>query len=89
LLRAAGFPAETRRVSPGVARLLASIAPLRRALTGSDPFVTADSLALFGQSAWFNIAAARRELGYAPRVGMAEGLARVSAHLARERMRNK
>jgi nucleoside-diphosphate-sugar epimerase len=88
LLRAAGFPAETRRVSPGVARLLASIAPLRRALTGSDPFVTADSLALFGQSAWFNIAAARRELGYAPRVGMAEGLARVSAHLARERMRN-
>jgi len=89
LLRAAGFPAETRRVSPGVARLLASLAPLRRTLTGSDPFVTADSLALFGQSAWFNIAAARRELGYAPRVGTAEGLARVSAHLARERMRNK
>ena len=89
LLRAAGFPAETRRVSAGVARVLASTAALRRTLTGSDPFVTADSLALFGQSAWFNIAAARRELGYAPRVGMAEGLARVSAHLARERMRNK
>jgi nucleoside-diphosphate-sugar epimerase len=89
LLRAAGFPAETRRVSAGVARLLASTAPLRHALMGSDPLVTADSLALFGQSAWFNIAAARRELGYAPRVGMAEGFARVSSHLARERMRNK
>jgi len=89
LLRAAGFPAETRRVSPSVARLLASTASLRRTLTGTDPLVTADSLALFGQSAWFNIAAARRELGYAPRVGMAEGLARVSAYLARERMRNK
>jgi nucleoside-diphosphate-sugar epimerase len=89
LLRAAGFPAETRRVSPGVARMLASTASLRRTLTGRDPLVTPDSLALFGQSAWFNIAAARRELGYAPRVGTAEGLARVSAHLARERMRKK
>jgi nucleoside-diphosphate-sugar epimerase len=89
LLRAAGFPAETRRVSSGVARVLASTASLRRTLTGRDPLVTPDSLALFGQSAWFNIAAARRELGYAPRVGTAEGLARVSAHLARERMRRK
>jgi nucleoside-diphosphate-sugar epimerase len=89
LLRAAGFPAETRRVSPGIARMLASTASLRRTLTGRDPLVTPDSLALFGQSAWFNIAAARRELGYAPRVGTAEGLARVSAHLARERMRKK
>ena len=89
LLRAAGFPAETRRVSPGIARLLASTASLRHALTGHEPLVTDDSLALFGKSAWFNIAAARRELGYAPRVAMAEGFARVSAHLARERMRNK
>ncbi len=84
LLRAAGFPAETRRVSPGIARLLASTASLRHALTGRDPLVTADSLALFGQSTWFNIAAARRELGYAPRVGMAEGFARrVGASRAR------
>jgi nucleoside-diphosphate-sugar epimerase len=37
----------------------------------------------------FDIAAARRDLGYAPRVGTAEGLARVSAHLARERMRSR
>lgn len=89
LLRAAGFPPETRRVSQGVARWLAATAALRGALSSREPFVTRDSLALFGQSAWFNIAAARRELGYAPRVGMAEGLARVSAQLARERMRKK
>jgi nucleoside-diphosphate-sugar epimerase len=89
LIRAAGFPAETRRVSRGMARVLASTASLRRTLTGRDPLVTADSLALFGQNAWFNIAAARRELGYAPRVGMAEGLARVSAHLARERRKSR
>jgi nucleoside-diphosphate-sugar epimerase len=86
LLRAAGFPAETRRLSTPVARMLASTAPLRRAV-GGDPLVTGDLLALFGQATWFNIAAARRDLDYQPRVGMAEGLARVSQYLARERMR--
>jgi nucleoside-diphosphate-sugar epimerase len=86
LLRAAGYPAETRRLSTPLARVLASIAPLRRAV-GADPLVTGDLLALFGQATWFNIAAARRDLDYQPRVGMAEGLARVSQFLARERMR--
>lgn len=88
LLRTAGFPPETRRLSTPVARVLASTAPLRRSI-GADPLVTDDLLALFGQAAWFNIAAARRDLGYQPRVAMAEGLARVSSHLARERMRGR
>ncbi len=88
LLRAAGYPAETRRLSAPVARLLAATAPLRRAV-GADPLVTDDLLALFGQATWFNIAAARRDLDYQPRVGMAEGFARVSSHLARERMRGR
>jgi nucleoside-diphosphate-sugar epimerase len=89
LLRAAGYPAETRRLSASLARALASTAPLRRTVLGTDPLLTADALALFGQATWFSIAAARRDLGYAPRVGMAEGFARVSAHLARERMRGR
>ena len=88
LLRAAGYPAETRRLSAPVARVLASTAPLRRAV-GADPLVTGDLLALFGQATWFNISAARRDLGYQPRVGMAEGFARVSSYLARERMRGR
>jgi nucleoside-diphosphate-sugar epimerase len=88
LLRAAGYPAETRRLSTPVARMLASTASLRRAV-GADPLVTGDLLALFGQATWFNIAAARRDLGYQPRVGMAEGFARVSSYLARERMRGR
>ena len=87
LLRAAGYPAETRRVSAPVAHLLAATAPLRRRVTGSDPLLTAESLALFGRTAWFDIGAARRDLDYTPRVAMAEGFARVSSHLARERMR--
>jgi nucleoside-diphosphate-sugar epimerase len=88
LLRAAGYPAETRRLSTPVARMLASTAPLRRAV-GADPLVTGDLLALFGQATWFNIAAARRDLDYQPRVAMAEGFARVSSYLARERMRGR
>jgi len=88
LLRAAGYPAETRRLSTPVARVLASTAPLRRAV-GADPLVTGDLLALFGQATWFNIAAARRDLDYQPRVAMAEGFARVSSYLARERMRGR
>ena len=87
ILRAAGYPAETRRLSASLARTLASTASLRRMVTGADPLVTADALALFGQATWFDIAAARRDLDYVPRVATAEGLARVSAHLARERMR--
>jgi 2-alkyl-3-oxoalkanoate reductase len=86
LLRAAGFPAETRRLSTSLARMLATTAPLRRAV-GGDPLLTSDALALFGRTTWFDIAAARRDLDYQPRVGMAEGFARVSAHLARARMR--
>ena len=31
---------------------------------------------------WFDISAARRDLGYRPRVSMAEGLARLTAHLS-------
>jgi nucleoside-diphosphate-sugar epimerase len=89
LVRAAGYPAETRRLSVSLAQMLASTAPLRRTVVGADPLLTADALALFGHATWFNIAAARRDLGYAPRVGMAEGFARVSAHLARERMRGR
>jgi nucleoside-diphosphate-sugar epimerase len=88
LLRAAGYPAETRRLSTPVARVLASTAALRRAV-GADPLVTGDLLALFGQATWFNIAAARRDLDYQPRVAMVEGFARVSSYLARERMRGR
>jgi nucleoside-diphosphate-sugar epimerase len=87
LLHAAGFPAETRRASAARVRASALVAPLRHAATGRTPLVRADTLALFGRGAVFDLAAARRDLGYAPRVGMSEGLARVSAYLARERMR--
>ncbi|HVT33852.1 MAG TPA: NAD-dependent epimerase/dehydratase family protein [Rhodanobacteraceae bacterium] len=89
LLHAAGFPAETRRASAARTRASSIVAPLGRAATGRAPLISADTLAVFGRSAVFDIADARRDLGYAPRVGTTEGLARVSAHLARERMRRR
>jgi len=89
LLRAAGYPIEMRRLSATMTRTLAATAGARRTFGGADPLLTPDTVALFGQATWFNIAAARRDLGYSPRVGTAEGLARLSAHLARERMRGR
>jgi nucleoside-diphosphate-sugar epimerase len=38
---------------------------------------------------WFDISAARRDLGYAPRVSMAEGMARVAQQLTRERLQKR
>ncbi|MGH8171919.1 MAG: NAD-dependent epimerase/dehydratase family protein [Rhodanobacteraceae bacterium] len=89
LLRAAGYPVEMRRHSGALARSLAATASARRTFAGGRPLLTPDTLALMSQATWFNIAAARRDLGYAARVGTAEGLARLSAHLARERMRGR
>jgi nucleoside-diphosphate-sugar epimerase len=89
LLRAAGYPVEMRRLSGTLARALATTAAARRTFIGADPLLTPDALALLSQAMWFNIASARRDLGYSPRVGTAEGLARLSAHLARERMRGR
>jgi nucleoside-diphosphate-sugar epimerase len=89
LLRAAGYPVEMRRLSAMLTRTLAATAGARRTFAGADPLLTPDTLALLRQATWFNIAAARRDLGYSPRVGTAEGLARLSAHLARERMRGR
>lgn len=83
LLRAAGLPPVTRRAPAGpvlrAARLLERAR--RLPLTGRLPPL----LFLVEQAStahWFDISAARRDLGYRPRVSMAEGLARLTAHLS-------
>jgi nucleoside-diphosphate-sugar epimerase len=55
----------------------------------SEPPLTRFLVEQLSTSHWFNIDAARRDLGYSPRVSMAEGLARLSQHLARERMQQR
>ncbi|MEU8196407.1 NAD-dependent epimerase/dehydratase family protein [Microbispora amethystogenes] len=81
LLRAAGLPPVTRRAPVGpalrAARLLERVRrlPLTRRLPPLLFLVEQASTAH-----WFDISAARRDLGYRPRVSMAEGLARLTAH---------
>jgi nucleoside-diphosphate-sugar epimerase len=90
-LKADGFPPETRHMPLGVARFLgAALETIYRTLgISSEPPLTRFLVEQLSTSHWFNIDAARRDLDYAPRVSMAEGLARLSQHLARERMQQR
>ncbi len=77
LLRALGMPPVTRRVSPGAAVALGAACELlwRVFPLGPEPPMTrfvAHELAL---DHWADISAARRDLGYVPRVSMAAGTA--------------
>jgi len=90
-LAADGFPPETRRVPVGVARFLgATFEAIYRLLRLSgEPPLTLAMVELMSTAHWFNIDAARRDLGYKPRVNMAEGMARLSQYLARGRMQQR
>lgn len=83
ILAAAGLPPVTRRVPHWMARLAGAVmegvyGALR--LPGEPPMTrfVADELAM---SHWFDISAAKRELGYQPRVSIREGLRRLSVWL--------
>jgi 2-alkyl-3-oxoalkanoate reductase len=90
-LKADGFPPETRRVPLGLAQFVgAALETVYGALgIAKEPPLTRFIVEQLSTSHWFNIAAARRDLGYSPRVSMTEGLARLSQHLARERMQQR
>lgn len=85
LLRAGGFPPEKRRLAGLTARALVTGARLQDD-DGPSPLVNANSLDLFSRSSWFDLSAARRDLGYAPKVSLAEGMTRLQTQLARERL---
>ena len=81
IIGAAGLPPVTRRVSHRMAHAVGGILEfLHTALRiQAEPRMTrflADELAT---SHWFNLAAARQELGYQPRVSIDEGLRRLEA----------
>jgi nucleoside-diphosphate-sugar epimerase len=87
LLRAGGFPPETRRLSTLTARALASAA--RPGREGATPLLNPYTLELFSHASWFNLDAARRDLGYVPKLTTAEGMSRLFTQLTRERMQNR
>jgi len=83
LLRALGEPPVTRRLPLGAAWALGAaceaawrVLPMR-----GEPPMTRFIAAELARDHWFDISAARRELGYAPRMGMAQGMAELVAEL--------
>ncbi|MDD2762884.1 MAG: NAD-dependent epimerase/dehydratase family protein [Opitutaceae bacterium] len=83
LLRALGRPPVTKRLSLGVATAVGAacealwhLLPLR-----GEPPLTRFVAKELATDHWFDISAARRDLGYRPRVSMAEGTAELVAHL--------
>ena len=85
------MPPESRRIAPGLARFLGAALESTWRMLGvaNEPPLTRFLVEQMSTSHWFNIDAARRDLNYSPRVSMAEGLARLSQHLARERMQQR
>jgi nucleoside-diphosphate-sugar epimerase len=76
LLAAAGAPPVTRTVPVRLALALASVFEAAHRITGrpGEPRLTRFVVQEMSTAHWFDISAARRDLGYAPRVSIAEGL---------------
>jgi nucleoside-diphosphate-sugar epimerase len=83
LLAALGQPRVTRRVPLGAAAALGAACEAAWALLRlrGEPPMTRFLAAELARDHWFDISAARRDLGYAPRIGMEEGTAALVAHL--------
>ena len=85
LLRALGEPPVTKRLSLEAASVVGalceamwSVLPLR-----AEPPMTRFVAAELAKDHWFDLAAARRDLDYVPRVSMAAGTAELGEHLKR------
>jgi nucleoside-diphosphate-sugar epimerase len=84
MLAAAGFPPVTKRISPRglyLAGCLAEAAYTVLGIRDREPPVTRFVARQLTTAHWFDISAARRDLGYVPRVSIDEGLRRLAAVL--------
>jgi nucleoside-diphosphate-sugar epimerase len=86
LLAALGEPPLRKRIPLRAASAIGAcceaawrVLPLR-----GEPPLTRFIAAELAKDHWFDLAAARRDLGYAPRISMAEGTAALIAHLKRQ-----
>jgi nucleoside-diphosphate-sugar epimerase len=83
LLVALGEPPVTKRIPLGAAQVVGALCEgLWRALPlAGEPPMTRFVAAELAKDHWFDISAARRDLGYYPRVSMAQGTAELAASL--------
>ena len=91
ILRAAHLSPVTRTIPVPAARLAGAIleATYRLLAIRSEPPMTRFLARELSTAHWFNITAARRDLGYEPRVSIDEGLERLEQWLTEERTRGK
>jgi nucleoside-diphosphate-sugar epimerase len=80
-LAALGLPAPGPRLPLGVALTLARLMEAAARRTGREPPLTRATVLLLARTQTYDIAAARRDLGYRPRVSLDEGIARTLAAL--------
>ncbi|MBI4425389.1 MAG: NAD-dependent epimerase/dehydratase family protein [Elusimicrobia bacterium] len=86
LLEAAGAPPVTRSVSPRAAYVAGCVLEAAYALLRlpGEPPMTRFLARQLSTAHWFDLAAARRDLGYSPRIDLAEGLRRLRASFERD-----
>ncbi len=81
LSRQLGEPFTLRALPYPVMKAAASLMELKAAVTGKEPALTRYSVGALAFDMTLDISKARARLGYSPRVGVAEGLARTVAAL--------
>lgn len=84
LLAAGGLPPVRKRISPGMALFAGTIIELiwRILPMKGDPPMTRFLARQLATAHWYDISAARRDLGFEPQVSIEEGLNRLREHLA-------
>lgn len=82
VLRRLGVPARLRPVPLGAMLAVAALMEARAALSGREPLLTRYTVAILARTQTYDIGAARRDLGYTPRISVAEGVERTLVALA-------
>ncbi len=84
ILAAAHLPSEKRTISPRAAYLAGTLLEWSYRLLGrsQEPPMTRFIAKQLSTSHWYNLSAAKRDLGYEPIISIAEGMQRLETHLA-------